>query len=76
MILCRYAALRGADTTAAGDLTAWSDGDSVSSWAQQAMLWAVQSGTIAAHDDGTIGARETATCGALTEMLMNLQTKL
>ena len=76
VILCRYAALRGADTTAAGDLTAWSDGDSVSSWAQQAMLWAVQSGTIAAHDDGTIGARETATCGALTEMLMHLQTKL
>ena len=76
VILCRYAALRGADTTAAGDLAAWSDGSSVSSWAQQAMLWAMQSGTIAAHDDGTIGARETATCGALTEMLMNLQTKL
>lgn len=76
VILCRYAALRGADTSAAGDLAAWSDGSSVSSWAQQAMLWAMQSGTIAAHDDGTIGARETATCGALTEMLMNLQTKL
>ena len=76
VILCRYAALRGADTSAAGDLAAWSDGSSVSPWAQQAMLWAMQSGTIAAHDDGTIGARETATCGALTEMLMNLQTKL
>lgn len=76
VILCRYAALRGADTSAAGDLAAWSDGSSVSSWAQQAMLWAMQSGTIAAHDDGTIGAHETATCGALTEMLMNLQTKL
>ena len=40
------------------------------------MLWAMQSGTISAHDDGTIGARETATCGALSEMLMHLQTKL
>lgn len=40
------------------------------------MLWAVQSGTIAAHGDGTIGAHETATCGALSEMLMHLQTKL
>jgi len=40
------------------------------------MLWAVQSGTIAAHGDGTIGAHETATCGALSEMLMNLQQKL
>ena len=76
MILCRYAALRGADTSAAGDLGAWSDGSSVSPWAQQAMLWAMQSGTISAHDDGTIGARETATCGALSEMLMHLQTKL
>ena len=76
VILCRYAALRGADTSAAGDLAAWSDGSSVSPWAQQAMLWAVQSGTIAAHGDGTIGAHETATCGALSEMLMNLQQKL
>ena len=76
VILCRYAALRGADTSAAGDLAAWSDGSSVSPWAQQAMLWAMQSGTISAHDDGTIGARETATCGALSEMLMHLQTKL
>ena len=76
VILCRYAALRGADTSAAGDLGAWSDGSSVSPWAQQAMLWAMQSGTISAHDDGTIGARETATCGALSEMLMHLQTKL
>ncbi len=42
------------------------DGSSVSPWAQQAMLWAVQSGTIAAHGDGTIGAHETATCGALS----------
>ena len=76
VILCRYAARRGADTSAAGDLAAWSDGSSVSPWAQQAMLWAVQSGTIAAHGDGTIGAHETATCGALSEMLMNLQQKL
>ena len=76
VILCRYAALRGADTSAAGDLGAWSDGSSVSPWAQQAMLWAMQSGTISAHGDGTIGARETATCGALSEMLMHLQTKL
>ena len=76
VILCRYATLRGADTSAAGDLAAWSDGGSVSPWAQQAMLWAVQSGTIAAHDDGTIGAHETATCGTLSEMLMHLQTKL
>ena len=76
VILCRYAALRGADPSAAGDLGAWSDGSSVSPWAQQAMLWAMQSGTISAHGDGTIGARETATCGALSEMLMHLQTKL
>ncbi len=76
VILCRYAALRGADTSAAGDLAGWSDGDAVSPWAEQAVVWAVQTGTLSANTDGTLAAHETATCGALSEMLMNLQMKL
>ena len=76
VILCRYAALRGADISAAGDLTGWSDGDAVSPWAEQAVVWAVQTGTLSAKEDGTLAAHETATCGALSEMLMNLQMKL
>lgn len=76
VILCRYAALRGADISAVGDLAAWSDGGAVSPWAQQAMLWAMQSGTITARADGTIAAQETATCGALSEMLTHLQANL
>ena len=76
VILCRYAALRGADTSAAGDLAGWSDGDAVSPWAEQAVVWAVQTGTLSANADGTLAAHETATCGALSEMLMNLQMKL
>lgn len=76
VILSRYAALRGADTSAAGDLAAWSDGSAVSPWAQQAVLWAMQSGMLAADASGSIRAQETATCGALSEMLTNLQAKL
>lgn len=76
VILSRYAALRGADISAAGDLAAWSDGSAVSPWAQQAVLWAMQSGMLAADAAGSIRAQETATCGALSEMLTNLQAKL
>ena len=76
VILCRYAALRGADTSVVGDLSAWSDGDTVSPWAEQAVLWAVNGGILPVRADGTLAAQETAACGALSEMLTHLQGML
>ena len=73
VILCRCAALRGADTTASGDISAWSDGTSVSAWAQESVLWAAQNGVLTADANGAIRAQEIATCGSLSEMLSHLQ---
>ena len=46
VMLYRYANLLGLDITAEGDLSAFVDGASVSSWATKAMTWAVANGLI------------------------------
>ena len=45
-ILYRYADFLGLDTSAAGALSQFSDGDKVSAWAEEAMQWAVGSGLL------------------------------
>lgn len=45
-MLYRYAACKGADTSASGELTDFADAASVSSWAQAAMKWAVGAGIL------------------------------
>ncbi len=44
-----------------GSIGNYSDADSISSWAQDAMVWAVQQGLIAGMDDGTLNPQGTAT---------------
>ena len=44
-----------------GSVGNYSDADSISSWAQDAMVWAVQQGLIAGMDDGTLNPQGTAT---------------
>ena len=44
-----------------GSIGNYSDADSISSWAQNAMVWAVQQGLIAGMDDGTLNPQGTAT---------------
>ena len=44
-----------------GTVGDYSDADSVSSWASDAMVWAVQQGLIAGMDDGTLNPQGTAT---------------
>lgn len=44
-----------------GTVGDYSDTDSISSWAQDAMVWAVQQGLIAGMDDGTLNPQGTAT---------------
>jgi hypothetical protein len=45
-ILYRYAAALGLDTSKRGDLSAYTDAKDVSSWAEEAMAWAVGAGLI------------------------------
>ena len=44
-----------------GSVGNYSDADSISSWAQDAMVWAVQQGLIAGMGDGTLNPQGTAT---------------
>lgn len=46
VILLRYAQILGSDISIQGDLTAWSDGDAVSYWARDGVLWAVNAGIL------------------------------
>ena len=51
-ILFRYAKTLGLDTEAKADFAGFEDGDKVSSWAADAMSWAVAEGIIAGSKDG------------------------
>lgn len=68
VILLRYAQILGSDISIQGDLTAWSDGDAVSYWARDGVLWAVNAG-ILDTSGGQLLPGQTATCGECAQML-------
>jgi len=65
-ILYRYTG--AADT--GGSLAGWSDASGVSSWAVQAMSWAVDRGLITGMSDSTLAPRGTATRAQTAAILM------
>ncbi|MEQ2456808.1 S-layer homology domain-containing protein [Flavonifractor hominis] len=71
VILYRYAALTGLDTKADGaDLTGFTDGGSVSSWAVEAMTWAVHQGLITGKPSNVLHPEGTATRGEAATILV------
>ena len=69
-MLYNYAAYKGYDLTAQGDLTAFPDGDSVQPWAETAMTWANGNQLINGHDDGTLEPGGTTTRAQAASILM------
>ena len=65
-----YKFVNGIDTTAEGDLIAFSDGDTVGSYAKDAVGWAVSNGLIGGMEDGTIAPKATATRAQVATVLM------
>ncbi len=59
--LARFAACFGLYAELPGDLSAFTDGDSVSDWAKGPMFWAVQLGLIQGKPDGSLAPTETTT---------------
>ncbi len=53
-----------------GDLAAFSDSEKVSSWAKDAMSWAVSTGLITGRTDGTLDPAGSATRGEVATMVM------
>ena len=62
--------LSTASTPPEGDLSAFSDGDTVGSYAKDAVGWAVSNGLIGGMEDGTIAPKATATRAQAATVLM------
>ena len=69
VMLYRYAG----EPDASGTLTGFGDSANVSSWAQQAMAWAVSSG-IVGGSNGSLNPQSGATRAEVAQMLMNFVT--
>ena len=70
-ILYRYAIHCGLDVTAAADLNAYADGAQISTWAQDAMRWAIASGLISGRSASALAPQSGATRAEIAQILMN-----
>lgn len=69
-MLYRYAQYSKLDTSAKGDLSKFTDGGQVSSWASDAMAWAVGTGLISGKTADTLDPTGTATRAEVATILM------
>jgi len=60
-MLYRYASFKGYDASKTAELSSYSDGREVSSWAQKAMAWAVGEGLITGRTSTTLAPQGSAT---------------
>lgn len=75
-MLYNYAKVKDYDLAASGDLTAFPDGEEVSSWAETAMAWANGNELINGHDDGTLEPGGDSTRAQAASILMNFDVNL
>ena len=68
-ILMNYAAYKGEDVSARADLSHYSDADSISSWANDVLLWAVAEGLLTGVTDDTIAPQAHATRAQVAAIL-------
>jgi hypothetical protein len=80
-ILYRYMNEQGLSVSASGDISGFPDGDSVSSYAEEAMSWAIGSGIITGKDsaEGTIldpkGSASRAEVAAMLKRMIGIMVK-
>ncbi len=72
MILYRYAQYEGRDVSRRADLGAYKDGAKVSSWAKDAMAWAVAEGLITGSNQKNLTPGGSASRAQLATILMRL----
>ena len=68
--LYRYAQFAGMDVSGKADLTVFADSDKLSSYAEEAMAWAVDAGIIDGVGNNTLAPRNNATRAQVAAMLM------
>lgn len=71
-ILYRYMKYLGVDVSAKGDLNKFKDGKDVSSWAQDAMLWAEKVGLFQGDDQGNLNPGSNATRAEVATLMQRL----
>lgn len=77
VMLYRYARnYMGVNVPATGDLSAFPDRAKVSSWAEEALSWAVGAGIITSRGDGTLGPGVTASRAEVATMLQRFSNFL
>ena len=69
-MLYRYAQYKGYDVTGSADLSGYADADSVSSWAEYAVAWAVDAGLISGVGNNTLNPQGSATRAEIATILM------
>lgn len=70
--LYRYMKLTGADVTASGDLSAYTDAASVSTWAVEAMSWAVENDIINGVEPDALAPAMNTNRAQIATILMRL----
>ncbi len=71
-MLYRYAGYIGMDVSAEGDLTGYPDGAEISSWARDAMSWAVGAGLFKGDDTGALRPGDDASRAEVAELIMRM----
>ena len=69
-VLYRYAQYKGADVSAAGDISGFADSANVSSWAADAVKWAVGSGLVNGVEGNALAPQGTSTRAQAATVLM------
>jgi hypothetical protein len=70
MMLYRYANWKELDTSVGAALSNFTDADSISSWALEAMKWVIATGLINGRTETTLAALETTTRAEAATMIM------
>ncbi|MBP5167351.1 MAG: InlB B-repeat-containing protein [Oscillospiraceae bacterium] len=76
VLLYNFAAYRGLDVSAAGSLDGFTDADSVSAWAADAMRWAVSSGIVNGMGDGTVDPGGSTTRAQIAALIRRSSGKI
>ncbi|MBQ7871156.1 MAG: S-layer homology domain-containing protein, partial [Oscillospiraceae bacterium] len=76
VIFYRFAKYKGYDTTITADLSSFTDGNTVSAWAKEAVCWGVSCGMIEGMDNGRIEPKGGATRAQIAKILWFYSTTI
>jgi hypothetical protein len=71
VMFLNYARYKGADTTANGDLSVFTDSDETANWAKDGLSWAVAHKIFSGNGNGTITPKATSTSAMVAQILYN-----